>query len=86
MEAAIPVLHDHIHENETNVHSGVPANASKLSVVKEAVFLRLKLQPFGDDFGEKLANCVQEGNGPECLWNVIHWFLGLGDDAQDSIF
>ena len=85
VKTAVPVFRNQVHEDETNIRGGVPADASELPFVEKAVLLCLELQTFGDNLGEQFADHVQEGNGPKCFWDVVCRFLGLGDYARDGI-
>ena len=86
VEPLVPVFCDQVHENETDVRSGMPADTPKLAVVEEIVLLRFELHPLGNDLGKELADRVQEGYGSQRFRNVVCWFLGLGDDARDGVF
>ena len=65
VEAAVPIAGDDVHEDDAYVSSDVLANSSKLPQMEEVVGDSVELEVLGEDFGEKLAQGVEQRDGAE---------------------
>jgi len=62
------------------INRGFEFEATKLTRVDELVQCHIELKTFTNDFLNEFANRIEEDNRPKGFGEIIHLFVGFGDD------